>query len=61
MTTTGNSSMATPCEATTMTTGAWGDWLWLNPTDYRNAAPFTAHTHDYYVVKSAEPPQWPNR
>ena len=41
--------------------GKWRDWLWLDPTDYRNAAPFTAHTYDYYVVKSAEPPQWPNR
>jgi hypothetical protein len=41
--------------------GRWSDWLWLDPTDYRNAAPFTAHTYDYYVVKSAEPPQWPNR
>ena len=42
--------------------GRWGDWLWLDPTGYRNAVPFTARTHDYYVVKSAEPPQkWPNR
>jgi hypothetical protein len=39
----------------------WGDWLWLDPTGYRNAAPFTARTHDYYVVKSVEPAQWPNR
>jgi hypothetical protein len=37
-----------------------GDWLWLHPTDYPNAAPFTAHTYDYYV-NSAEPLQWPNR
>ena len=37
------------------------DWLWLDPTDYPNAAPFTAHTYDYYVVNSAEPPRWPNR
>ena len=33
----------------------WRGWLWLDPTDYRNAAPFTAHTYDYYVVTSAEP------
>jgi hypothetical protein len=39
----------------------WGDWLWLNPISYRNAAPFTAHNYDYYIVKSAEPQQWPNR
>jgi hypothetical protein len=41
--------------------GRWGDWLWLDPKGYRNAAPFTARTYDYYVVNSAEPPQWPNR
>jgi hypothetical protein len=37
------------------------DWLWLDPTDYPNSSPFTAHTYDYYVVNSAEPPRWPNR
>jgi hypothetical protein len=37
------------------------DWLWLDPTDYPNASPFTPHTYDYYVVNSAEPPRWPNR
>jgi hypothetical protein len=36
--------------------GRWGDWLWLDPTDYRNAAPFTARARDYYVVNSAQPP-----
>jgi hypothetical protein len=41
--------------------GRWGDWLWLNPIGYRNAAPFTAHTYDYYIVKSTEPQQWPTR
>ena len=35
--------------------------FWLNPIGYRNAAPFTAHTYDYYIVQSAEPQQWPNR
>jgi len=40
---------------------SWRDWLWLDPIGYRNATPFTAHTYDYYVVKSAEPRQWPNR
>ena len=39
----------------------WSDWLWLDPIDYRHAAPFTAHTYDYYIVQPAEPQQWPNR
>jgi hypothetical protein len=36
--------------------GRWGDWLWLNPIGYPYATPFTAHTYDYYIVKSAELP-----
>jgi hypothetical protein len=40
---------------------SWGDWLWLDHIGYRNAAPFTAHTYDYYVVKSAELQQWSKR
>ena len=37
--------------------GRWGDWLRLDPTDYHNAAPFTAHTYDYYVVKVGPNPR----
>jgi hypothetical protein len=41
--------------------GRWRDWLWLDPSDCRNASQLTARTYDYYVVKSAEPSPWPNR
>jgi hypothetical protein len=66
MTTTGNSGGATPCgghdnDDQCVVLGRWGDWLWLNPIGYRNATPFTAHIYAYYIVKSAEPQQWPNR
>jgi hypothetical protein len=57
----GNSGRATPCEATTTMTSASSLGGGLNPIGYRNAAQFTAHTYDYYIVKSAEPLQWPNR
>jgi hypothetical protein len=30
--------------------GAWNDWLWLNPIDYRDAAPFSGRAADYDLV-----------
>lgn len=33
--------------------GAWNDWLWLNPVDYRDAAPFTGRAYDYDLVGRA--------
>jgi hypothetical protein len=33
--------------------GIWHDWLWLNPVDYRDAAPFTGRPHDYDLVGRA--------
>jgi hypothetical protein len=33
--------------------GTWNDWLWLNPVDYRDAAPFTGRVYDYDLVGRA--------
>lgn len=33
---------------------AWHDWLWLDPLDYRDAAPFTGRADDYDLVKSGD-------
>ena len=33
--------------------GTCGDWLWLDPLDYRDAAPFTARADDYNLVRRA--------
>jgi hypothetical protein len=30
---------------------AWGEWLWLNPVDYRDAAPFTGRVQDYDLIR----------
>jgi len=27
--------------------GTFHDWLWLDPVDYRDAAPFTGRAEDY--------------
>jgi hypothetical protein len=35
--------------------GARGDWLWLDPIDYLNAAPFTGRADDFDLVKSNKP------
>jgi hypothetical protein len=29
----------------------WRDWLWLDPVEYRSAAPFTGRVHDYQLVR----------
>jgi hypothetical protein len=29
----------------------WRDWLWLDPVEYRSAAPFTGRIHDYQLVR----------
>jgi hypothetical protein len=31
--------------------GIWRDWLWLDPVDYRDAAPFTGRAADYELVR----------
>jgi hypothetical protein len=31
--------------------GIWRDWLWLNPIDYDDAAPFTGRDRDYELVR----------
>ena len=28
----------------------WNDWLWLNPLDFIDAAPFTGRAADYTLV-----------
>jgi hypothetical protein len=33
--------------------GIWRDWLWLDPVDYRDAAPFTDRARDYKLVARA--------
>jgi hypothetical protein len=33
--------------------GIWRDWLWLDPVDYRDAAPFTDRARDYNLVARA--------
>ena len=33
--------------------GIWRDWLWLDPVDYRDAAPFTGRARDYDLVTRA--------
>jgi hypothetical protein len=33
--------------------GIWRDWLWLDPIDYRDAAPFTDRARDYKLVARA--------
>ena len=30
--------------------GTTDDWLWLDPIDYRDAAPFTGRASDYELV-----------
>lgn len=32
----------------------WRDWLWLDPVEYRNAAPFTGRVHDYQLVRRGQ-------
>jgi hypothetical protein len=32
---------------------SWRDWLWLDPIDYRDAAPFTGRTRDYELAGRA--------
>ena len=34
--------------------GTWDDWLWLDPLDYRDAAPFTGRAEDYDLIRSAQ-------
>jgi hypothetical protein len=29
----------------------WLDWLWLDPVEYRGAAPFTGRTDDYQLIR----------
>jgi hypothetical protein len=31
----------------------WRDWLWLDPIDYGEAAPFTGRARDYELVRRA--------
>ena len=31
--------------------GTFHDWLWLDPVDYRDAAPFTGRAEDYELVR----------
>jgi hypothetical protein len=31
----------------------WRDWLWLDPVDYRDAAPFTDRARDYHLITRA--------
>ena len=33
--------------------GIWRDWLWLDPVDYRDAAPFTDRARDYDLIARA--------
>jgi len=33
---------------------SWDDWLWLDPLDYRDAAPFTARADEYDLVRSPQ-------
>jgi hypothetical protein len=33
--------------------GIWRDWLWLDPIDYSDAAPFTDHARDYALSPSS--------
>ncbi len=33
----------------------WDDWLWLDPLDYRDAAPFTGRADEYDLVRSPQP------
>ena len=33
--------------------GTWRDWLWLDPVDYRDAAPFTDRARDYTLITRA--------
>lgn len=28
-----------------------GDWLWLDPVEYIDAAPFSGRAHDYVLVR----------
>jgi len=28
-----------------------GDWLWLDPVEYVDAAPYSGRAHDYVVVR----------
>jgi hypothetical protein len=30
--------------------GVWKDWLWLNPIEYLDAAPFSGRADDYDLV-----------
>ena len=32
----------------------WRNWLWLDPLDYRDAAPFTGRADDYHLVRSGD-------
>ena len=32
----------------------WRNWLWLEPLDYHDAAPFTGRADDYYLVSSGD-------
>jgi hypothetical protein len=32
----------------------WRDWLWLDPVEYRGAAPFTGRAHDYQLVRRGQ-------
>jgi hypothetical protein len=36
-----------------MVVGIWHDWLWLDPVDHRDAAPFTGRARDYDLVTRA--------
>lgn len=33
--------------------GIWRDWLWLDPVDYRDAAPFTDRARNYDLITRA--------
>ena len=52
----GPSERATPCDVTPMKSvviGIWRDWLWLDPVDYSDAAPFTGRARDYDLIRRA--------
>jgi hypothetical protein len=35
----------------------WRDWLWLDPVDYSDAAPFSDRIYDYELVGRTQPAQ----
>ena len=40
-------------DANCVVIGISRDWLWLDPVDYRDAAPFTDRARDYKIISRA--------